>query len=236
MKEDWDKRAKENALYYISTAYYESQEEFDYSGESVVRMLLHGLYEKLNPYMVILDIGCGCGRLEKHLTPLFLEVHGVDASSQMIELAKKRLKGYQNVHLHVNNGVDLSLFPNESFDFVFSYQVFQHIPRKITYNYLKEAYKVLRVGGILRFQIPQRTLQQNLMVLLRKLKRGDFNLKVDPKDDDTWSLRFFSKRELHSVLKTHGFRDIEFETILGIPHPNWKISAYFVHLWVTCSK
>lgn len=46
------------------------------------------------------------------------------------------------------------MFPDESFDFVYSYAVFQHIPsREVVFGYLAEAGRVLRPGGILRCQI-----------------------------------------------------------------------------------
>ena len=234
MKEDWDRRAKENALYYISTRHYKSDDEFDKSGETCVSMLLNGIYDKINPNMTVLDIGCGIGRLEKHLTRLFREIHGVDVSPQMIDMGKKRLKGYKNIHLHVNNGFNLSLFPDESFDFIFSYQVFQHIPRKITYNYIKEAYRVLRLGGIFRFQVPKKTMWSILRRTLGKARKLDFSPKIDPNDDDTWTLRFFSKEELYKVLE--GFYSIKFETIKVIPKTPYKIWSYISWFWITCLK
>ena len=46
------------------------------------------------------------------------------------------------------------MFPDEKFDFVYSYAVFQHIPsREVVFNYLREARRVLKTGGILRCQI-----------------------------------------------------------------------------------
>ena len=46
------------------------------------------------------------------------------------------------------------MFPDEKFDFVYSYAVFQHIPsRDVVFNYLREARRVLKTGGILRCQL-----------------------------------------------------------------------------------
>ena len=46
------------------------------------------------------------------------------------------------------------MFPDEKFDFVYSYAVFQHIPsREVVFNYLREARRVLKTGGILRCQV-----------------------------------------------------------------------------------
>jgi SAM-dependent methyltransferase len=46
------------------------------------------------------------------------------------------------------------MFADNSFDFVYSYIVFQHIPnRDVVLNYLSEARRVLKPGGILRCQL-----------------------------------------------------------------------------------
>src|SRR5881227_2023381 len=73
-----------------------------------------------------LEIGCGPGRLLRPLSRHFGEIHGVDVSDQMIALAKERLRDTPNAFPHHSSGSDLSLFPDEKFDFVYSYAVFQH--------------------------------------------------------------------------------------------------------------
>jgi hypothetical protein len=46
------------------------------------------------------------------------------------------------------------MFPDEKFDFVYSYAVFQHIPSgEVVFNYLREARRVLKTGGVLRCQM-----------------------------------------------------------------------------------
>jgi ubiquinone/menaquinone biosynthesis C-methylase UbiE len=84
----------------------------------------------------------------------FKEIHGVDVSDAMIELARQRLRGTPNAFPHHSSGSDLKLFPGEKFDYVYSYAVFQHIPSsEVVFQYLREARRVLKTGGILRCQI-----------------------------------------------------------------------------------
>jgi hypothetical protein len=65
-----------------------------------------------------------------------------------------------HAHAHATAGADLSAFQEEYFDFVYSYAVFQHIPsREVVFNYLVEARRVLKTGGILRCQINGLPLQ-----------------------------------------------------------------------------
>ena len=101
-----------------------------------------------------LEIGCGPGRLMRPLSRHFGEIHGVDVSDEMIARARANLRGIPHAHPHHTSGADLAPFADESFDFVYSYAVFQHIPsRDVVMQYLREARRVLKPGGILRAQI-----------------------------------------------------------------------------------
>jgi SAM-dependent methyltransferase len=101
-----------------------------------------------------LEIGCGPGRLLRPLARHFTEIHGVDVSDEMIRLAQERLRDTPNAHAHITSGSDLAQFPDDKFDFVYSFAVFQHIPsRDVVFNYLREARRVLKPGGVLRCQM-----------------------------------------------------------------------------------
>jgi SAM-dependent methyltransferase len=89
----------------------------------------------------------------KPLSRFFGEIHGVDVSDEMIALAAERLKPIPHAHPHVGSGADLRLFADDSFDFIYSYAVFQHIPSKdVVFSYLRDAARVLKPGGLMRFQ------------------------------------------------------------------------------------
>jgi len=84
---------------------------------------------ELNHEMVVLDIGCGYGRTETWMWRYVKEVYGVDISEYIIEICGERFSKIDNVHFYNNKGNDLSLFGSQMFDFVYSFNVFQHIPR-----------------------------------------------------------------------------------------------------------
>ena len=105
--------------------------------------------EGLNKDMIFLDLGCGLGRIAKWIAPLIKEYYGVDFSTGMIEKAKEIYYGYyKNVHFFVNNGVDLNLFEDNKFDFVYVHLLFQHMKKEVTLKYIEEVYRVLKSGGI----------------------------------------------------------------------------------------
>jgi SAM-dependent methyltransferase len=104
----------------------------------------------------------------------------------------------------VGNGVDLSAYPDASFDFVFSYIVFQHIPDvNVTLKYIREAGRVLRPGGSFYFQVntlpPVGTLRATLGRLKRTLLGSTRSQRSEavttgPRDLDhpAWPARVFS--------------------------------------------
>ena len=158
MREDWNGRAGEDAHYYVAFGRKnQDEDEFYATGDELVA----GLKWEMKRLPVgnprarrALEIGCGPGRLLKPMSQFFGEIHGVDISDQMIAMAKERLRGVPHAHAHVALNSDLSAFADESFDLVYSYAVFQHIPSgDVVMNYLREARRVLKVGGLLRCQI-----------------------------------------------------------------------------------
>ncbi len=160
MREEWDHRARKNPYHYIASVRDKwPEDEFLLSGEREVRDLV-------DPYLAdaqfvprdkrMLEIGCGVGRMTFALAKRFGTVEAIDISGEMVKRAKElqaRL-GIGNVRFQVGNGKDLRVFPDESMDFGFSYIVFQHIPEiSIILNYVREIGRVLKKGGLFRFQV-----------------------------------------------------------------------------------
>jgi SAM-dependent methyltransferase len=154
MRADWNERAGEDAYYYVAFGRREQDdEEFFGTAVDIVQGLVWDL-KRIRARDAALEIGCGPGRLMRPLSSHFKEIHGVDVSDHMIKLAEERLRDTSNAHPHRSSGSDLAIFPDEKFDFVYSYAVFQHIPsREVVFSYLREARRVLKTGGILRCQM-----------------------------------------------------------------------------------
>jgi len=97
----------------------------------------------------VLDVGCGPGRLAllaKKRTGVG-EVHGVDPSPEMIELANERAKR-AGLDVRFQNGVIEDLpFPEGSFDLVTSSFMLHHLPDDLKRKGFSEIARVLRPGG-----------------------------------------------------------------------------------------
>ena len=187
MRQDWDLRARENAPFYICTTAAESSAEFAASGQrDLEAQVLDGL--DVRSAWSVLEIGCGIGRLLRPLSERVARVVGVDLSEEMVRRGREYCAGLGNVELLRTDGT-LAALQGESFDFVFSHIVFQHVPRKAYVDrYLREAHRVLKPGGILRVQVDGRS-------------RQFFRRWVA----DSWSGVGYSSRDLRRRLDTAGF-------------------------------
>jgi cyclopropane fatty-acyl-phospholipid synthase-like methyltransferase len=188
MREDWDLRARENAPFYVCTTAADSAAAFEASGErDLEAQVLDGL--DVSPGWRVLEIGCGVGRLVRPLAGRVARVVGVDLSEAMLARARDHCEGLPNVELVRTDG-GLDSFPDAAFDFVFSYIVFQHLPRKAyAERYFRDAFRVLVAGGIFRVQVDGRS-------------RQFFRRWIA----DSWSGVVFSAPELRRRLERVGFR------------------------------
>ena len=199
MKKEWNERTKMNPLFVIATDHSETEEDFWNSGIDECNDILGiGIerYQKIienkeTSNMNILEIGCGIGRILIPMRKFFGNVTGIDISSEMVQLGQKYVSDIPNCNIVENNGTDLAEFSDNSFDFCYSFIVFQHIPEKqIVENYIKEVSRILKLGCLFRFQV-----------------RGTISTK--PSEITTWDGVQFTSDEIHKIAKENNFEVIE---------------------------
>ncbi|HET9103443.1 MAG TPA: methyltransferase domain-containing protein [Solirubrobacteraceae bacterium] len=103
-----------------------------------------------------LDFGCGIGRLTQPLADHFQRCDGVDLAGSMIEQAVRLNQREGSCHFHHSSVSDLRMFTDESFDFVISLLVFQHMEPGLMRGYLREVVRVLKPDGVAYFNLPDR--------------------------------------------------------------------------------
>jgi 2-polyprenyl-3-methyl-5-hydroxy-6-metoxy-1,4-benzoquinol methylase len=113
-----------------------------------------------------LDFGCGVGRLTHAMTAIAGEVVGVDVAPAM--LAKARERGGTDVRFQTG-------LPDETFDWIHSYIVFQHIPRARGVAILHDLLKRLAPDGFvtLHFTVGRSDLHRGTTRLARLLQWYD---------------------------------------------------------------
>ena len=104
-----------------------------------------------DPDGAALDFGCGVGRLTQAMARRFAASVGVDISEEMIRKAET-LNEYAHVS-YLTSVAERLLFGDESFAFVYSNIVLQHMPRRLAIGYLREFVRVLEPGGVLVFGV-----------------------------------------------------------------------------------
>jgi SAM-dependent methyltransferase len=197
MREDWNRRAVEDARYYVAFRHRNlGDDEFTQSAfdTGIIGRVLRD-FPWLPPAdprsRRLLEIGCGLGRLMRPLSRECGEIHGVDISDEMIARARQWLAGIPHAHVHVAAN-DLSAFASASFDLVYSYAVFHHIPdRRFVYQYLDEAFRVLKPGGILAAQVN--------------------SIQVAPGPPDTWSGVWIPAQDIAEHARRAGWRLLSME-------------------------
>jgi SAM-dependent methyltransferase len=160
MERFWDARAREDAYYFVdSRLTYGSPDEdaFWAGGEEALDKLLGELGARIEPNHVVVDIGCGLGRLTRPLSRRADRVIGLDVSREMIERARKLNDDLDNVEWVHGDGESLRPIVDDDVDVCISHVVFRHIPDPaITLGYVAEMGRVLRPGGFAAFELSNR--------------------------------------------------------------------------------
>jgi SAM-dependent methyltransferase len=153
MREFWDERAREDAFYFVDNRikYKDAAEEqrFWEMGRKDLDLLLGSVDVALETGWVVVEIGCGVGRLTRVIAERVGSVKALDVSSEMLAIARNENPGLANVEWIHGDGVSLAGVGDGVADAVVSHVVFQHIPDpQITLGYIREAGRVLKRGGV----------------------------------------------------------------------------------------
>jgi SAM-dependent methyltransferase len=160
-REFWERHAQYDPLWAILSDPTKKGRKWDLpeffeTGSREISVVLHTLAEcgvTINRGAA-LDFGCGVGRLTQALAEHFESAVGVDISPTMIRLAEKLNRHPTRVRYLSNARDDLRVFDADTFDFIYSDIVLQHVDPASTRRYLPEFVRILRKGGVLAFQLP----------------------------------------------------------------------------------
>ena len=104
----------------------------------------------------VLEIGAGTGRDSLNLINLGAEVYQLDYAMNALKLMKE-VADESGLKVYLIGGDAFNLpFPDETFDIVFHQGLLEHFREPTATNLLKENARIVKKGGILLIDVPQR--------------------------------------------------------------------------------
>jgi len=177
---------------------------------------------KLSGKETVLDVGCGSGHLLRDLHAA--KIVGVDLSEYLLEQARARLKGQENITL-IKAHAEALPFPDQSFDRVACCEMLEHV-QDIS-AVLKEIHRVTKPGSRVVISLPNEHLINisKKMVLFLGLKKwiaGNYSMSNNMMDE--WHLSEITPDQLKIMISP--FFDLM--TSVAIPLPFLAYHTVFV--------
>jgi SAM-dependent methyltransferase len=144
-KRVWNSISPRHDLAMIGVAGISNEAEFFASGDKSAGAIKEML--GIDQESVVLEIGCGVGRIGKYLALHCKRWIGTDISSEMLAHARKNTSEHKNVQLIELQECSLKEIPTESVDCLYCTAVFMHLDEWDRFRYVSEAFRVLRPGG-----------------------------------------------------------------------------------------
>jgi SAM-dependent methyltransferase len=239
-KRDWEELAAYDARWAILTRRDRkggrwTRDEFYATGEAeVARALTRGReFGRPRRFERALDFGCGTGRLTRALASHFTTAVGVDISERMVEMAREENADAPKCEFVVGNGVDLSAFEDDSFDFVYCNLVLQHLPdTSLAERFMAEFLRVVTRDGLAVFQMPARIdwsarpmFRRRLYAVLRRVGVSS-RLLIGAGRSNPMRMNFLPSDRVRSVVEAAGGRVLVTELDPDAP-PQFNSTLYY---------
>jgi len=126
-----------------------------YESGMVTAAALRSLLERHGAPMArlgrVLDFGCGCGRVLRHLHDLGdVELKGVEPNPVLVNWCRDALPFVDVTRIEPRAPLP---FPDAYFDLIYSFSVFTHLPAAEQQTTMKRLVRVLKPGGLLVFSV-----------------------------------------------------------------------------------
>jgi ubiquinone/menaquinone biosynthesis C-methylase UbiE len=122
--------------------------------ESTGRQAAEGILALLPESAVVLDLGCGIGRIAEFVAPRCRELWLADISARMLEMARGRLAAHPNLRFVRAMARGVPEIGPASMDLVYAVLVLQHVEREDAFCMMRDLRRVLRPGGTAYLTFP----------------------------------------------------------------------------------
>lgn len=177
-----------------TTVYEETRKTYNTLGRAYVRSIEPLVPEERKAFAKqlakgsrVLEVGCAGGRDAQYFVKEGLQVTGIDTSTVLLALAKKRIPKGRFIFMDVRK----LTFPPKSFHAVWANAVLLHLERRDVPQVLRRLHKVLVPGGFLHVRV--------------KVGKGS-GWVTDKLSRHLRFFTYFTKKEMESLLRHAGFR------------------------------
>ena len=164
-------------------------------------------FMKINENDKILDVGCGEGVILNYLVGKSKFIYGIDISSHLIDILKKRIE--KGVNLQQMNIENKTPFKDDYFDMIILTDVIEHIAD--LYISIKELKRILKKNGLIFIDTPNIAKLRNRLKLLFGMfpsTGSEKNNLWDTKNGNLYDgghLHYFTFSSLQLVMESFGF-------------------------------
>ena len=203
-KEFWDKASKN---------YDKTEERFEY----IHSKSRENTKKYLNSSNIVMDYGCGTGTTSREIANLVKEIHAIDISSKMIEIAKRKAVAskVENINFSQTDIFD-KRYKKESFDVILAFNMLHTVadPQVV----LQKIYELLKPEGLFISVTPCLRDKMAFLVNIQiQLVRILCKIGVIP-----IPIRRLKSSELDDLVVNGGFQTIDTEKLYK------GASSYFV--------
>lgn len=186
-----------------ATWFYESGKQ---TANSIIMNLNRNNLE-FSMFRTVLDFGCGCGRVVRHLQEKSTAVfYGTDYNKKLSGWCTKNLPGY-----YTTNGPTPPLqYSDGLFDFVYAWSVFTHFTEENHLLWLNELYRVLKPNGFLWFSYSGINFVQQLAEKEQQLFGENQIIVYDSsRCGSNWCCSYYSDEYLKKLVSKTSFRLVD---------------------------
>lgn len=173
-----------------------------------------------------LDFGCGTGRITLALSQKCTEVTGIDVSPAMIAEAEKNQLAQEKKNIQFIVSPGEAPFLTETYDYIHSAMVFQHIHPKDGFVILDHLVDHLSPSGLAFIQLNYHTIETPMRRLFRKLNFTfpSIGKVFSPNSTYRFPMFDYDLGQVYSLLQNHRIKRIF--SIAGESGPHQFVRLY----------